>query len=148
MTPLSLKRKILLLLLLIWIVLSFLSVFYNAVKSVSEAKAWLPLSDSEKRQKIFGNLHPFFIFIKTHTEKNSNILIFSDDAKTYYLGIYYLYPRIIYTTENIKEFSFLAKTLKYDYIAIFNNNFSGNNYKLIKVQNFEGNNRFQLLKRK
>ena len=57
----SLKEKILLIFIVLWSTLAFLFVFYNASKAVSEFKEWTFLSDTEKRQKLFGELYKFLV---------------------------------------------------------------------------------------
>lgn len=106
-----------------WIVIAFFNVFFNMVKSCSEIKEWGFLSDNEKRHKIFGDLHDFLVLIRQNTKKDDHILIFSKDGEEYqtlFLSLYYLYPRIITTTIDGKEFTNMIKTKKYKYIAAYN----------------------------
>ena len=113
------KKFFLSLLIFIWIISGFFNVFFNSFKSISEIREWVPLSDYEKREKIFGELYPFLNFVEKNTLPESNILIFSSDIKTHYLAIYYLYPRITYDTYSEKELNDLTKKRKYTYIALF-----------------------------
>lgn len=110
------KKKIFLIIIGFWILLSFFSLFYNFTKSIWEIKEWAPLSDSKKRSKIFGNSHDFFVFIENHTEKTSHIFIYSKDIKTFYLSKYYLYPRLIDSTDKYYELQNIGK-IDYQYIA-------------------------------
>jgi hypothetical protein len=118
-------------LLVVWVVISVVSLVYNAKKSVSEIKEWAPLSDSEKRNKIFGDSHTFFIFIANHTDNKSHILIFSQDVKTFYLSKYYLYPRIVDSTDNYNDLKHIARKGVYSYIALEKNTLSLDNYSIV-----------------
>jgi hypothetical protein len=99
--------------------MSVFNVFYNLFKSVSEIKIWFPLSDYEKRQMIFGDLYSFLVSIASVSAKNSDILIYSKDVKTFYLGIYYLYPRKITIVDNKSDFDIYLNTKKFKYIAVY-----------------------------
>ena len=100
--------------------LSFFSLLYSAIKTVFEVKTWVPLSDSEKRQKIFGDMYNFIVFIDAHTEKNAHILIFSKDGKIGLITKYYSYPRIVNPTTDKKKFIDLVQIRAYDYVSIYN----------------------------
>ena len=125
------STKFFFLILFLWILFAFFSVLYNSTKAISEIIIWGSLSDDEKRHKIFGNLHDFFIFINTHTESDSDILIYSHDVKTHYLGIYYLYPRRIITIDNNKDLLAFEKTGKFHYIAVYNDTIEFTHYEKI-----------------
>lgn len=124
----SSKKKIILFLLLSWTTLAFLSLFYNSAKIITEVNEWSFLSDTEKRYKIFGDIYVFFVFIKKNTESNSHILIYSKDVRSQYLGIYYLYPRLIVTVNNDIDFKKIARTKKFNFLAIYGNKFDTNGY--------------------
>ncbi len=124
-----LKKVIFYILFAIWIFLAIFSLFYNAGKTISEMNEWAYLSDSEKRLKIFGDLHNFFILIKDNTEEKSNIFILSKDIKTPYLSIYYLYPRTITTTDDKSKFIKTALAQKHLYLAVYK--------QVIKLENYE-----------
>lgn len=119
-----------------WFILSVIFTLYNAVKSVSEIKQWYPLSDSQRRYKIFGNLYSFLIFLDSKTQKNSKILVYSKDVRTYYLGIYYTYPRTIYVVDNKKIFYKSLSSHKFDYIAVYGNLVLPDKYTLVGSKPF------------
>ena len=127
----KITQKILLFLIVFWIFLAIFGIFYNTGKTVTEVKAWAFLSDNEKREKIFGDLNNYFIFIGNNTQKNVQILIYANDVKTFYLSKYYLYPRIVYGTDNKQEFLQKVQTGNYPYVASYNLKFSDNHYKLV-----------------
>ncbi len=129
MKKISSKRKILLLLILIWIIFSFLSVFYNAIKSVSEAKEWIPLSDSEKKEKIFGDVYNFAEFIKANTENNSKILLLINDGMYYYYSRYDIYPRRIIWADTSDELKELMNKDKFNYAVIYDKKINLNGYE-------------------
>ncbi len=106
---------------------------YNLVKSISEAKQWLVLTDQQKRYEIFGDLYLFFQLIGQHTKNNSHVLIYSQDTRTFYLSVYYLYPRNIVVSSDKKQFAALAKSHTFDYIALYDAKMPLINYKKIAV---------------
>src|SRR5882724_2591756 len=112
-------KKILSLLIFLWIIFAFFNVLYNTQKSFSEIKEWGFLSDSEKRHKIFGDIYNFIIFIDTNTKNNAQVLIFSDNDMMYLLSRYYLYPRLVNITNNKKELNILISSGKYLYVASY-----------------------------
>lgn len=144
----ALKENILLFFVGLWILIATLNVFYNAGKTVFEVKEWAFLSETEKRYKLFGDLHNFFIFIGNNTEIHDQILIYSKDIKTFYLSKYYLYPRVIYSTDNVKEFMKLANNNDYKYIAVFENDFRSSNYEMVAFVPLQKLTGFSLYKRK
>jgi hypothetical protein len=124
-------EKFFLILILLWVALSFFDVSYNLVKSVSEAKFWLPLSESQKRHEIFGNIYDFINFVKNNSQEKSRILIFAKNDFAYFLGRYYLYPREIAVVSDLDKFKLAEKTKKYNYIAVFNKVIALDSYDLI-----------------
>lgn len=135
---------------LLWFSLSVISVFYNAVKSVSEIREWMPLTYDEKRAKIFGNAHHFFVFVSDHTSTREHIFLYSKDVKTFYLSKYYLYPRIVDSTDNYQEFEKKVNENKYDYVATDSLTLAPNIAGYTKVASLEAkeNGAYMLYKRK
>ena len=123
------KKDIFRLLIIIWVIFSFFSVFYNGFKVVSDVKIWASLTDGQKRYKIFGDLYNFSLFVNKYTEKNAQILIFSKDGRVGLVTNYYGYPRTIVATTNESEFTKLARSGKYKYIAISKSRISFPDYK-------------------
>ena len=146
--PRTIKVKILLTLMSIWVILGFLNVFYNTYKTISEAKQWLFISDQEKRYKIFGDLYTFFIDINKDTPNNTHVLIYSKDVRTFYLGIYYLYPRIISTVDSIDKFTVLTTSKNYNYIAIYNEKIPVIGYKEIRKYRSKSSKSFWIIYKK
>jgi hypothetical protein len=109
--------KLLFLLILLWIGISFIRTIYNVSKLATEERQWYFLTDEQKRAKEFGDRHYFLRFVQSHTITGSTILLFTDDVETQYLGRYYLYP-----TEIIGEhdpFNWKPKANYYNYIIIY-----------------------------
>lgn len=125
------KRKLLLLLFLGWLLLSVSDVFYNSVKSISEVKSWAFLSDSQKKQMIFGDLYNFLIFIGNHTQKTDHILIFSKDVRTFFYGAYTLYPRIISVADNNHDFTKQIGRTNFDDIVLYDQYQNLDGYRLV-----------------
>lgn len=112
----TITGKVLLLLLLLWLIIAVSRTVFNVSKVFTEERAWYGLTYEEKREKQFGDIHHFLRFVETKTEKNSEILFFTDDLKAYYLGRYYLYPtKVIGENELIWD----PNANYYDYILIY-----------------------------
>lgn len=109
----------LLILISVWFCLAFLRTFYNVSKTYTEEREWISLSDEEKRNKIFGDLHTFFRFVQKNTKEGSRILFLSPGGKTYYVGLYYLYPTRITYVKNIMEARGLMEKNKFDYLLVY-----------------------------
>lgn len=130
----KLKEKVFSWMIVLWILLAFLSLVYNLGKTYFEIKEWGYLSDTEKRHKIFGDAYDFSLFLNNNTEKNAYIFLYSNDAMSYYLGRYIIYPKKIVkiTTEN--EVLNLIKNKEHKYIATYNIEIPFEGY--IKVASF------------
>lgn len=118
-------KKLIFFLLIIWIALSIFRTFYNLSKVFTEEKNWIFLSDEQKRERIFKDLHKIFRIVEEKTDKNSNIIFFSKDKKEYYLGRYYLYPRRLYYIDSINKIDNLQNKSKYNYIFIYKDSRNG-----------------------
>jgi hypothetical protein len=106
---------------LVWIFLGFLTLPYNAVNIISEIKTWFPLTDTQKRQKIFGDMYDFAQFITKHTEENARILVVSREDNTGLVINYYTIPRIVKYVKEENQIS-REKIKEYDYLISYNNN--------------------------
>lgn len=102
-----------------WVIIATGRTFYNFTKVLSEEKDWIFLTDTQKREKIFGDLNSFFTFVQKHTPLKSKIIFLSPGGKTYYLGRYYLYPREIAYAKDVNEALSLTKTNKYTYLLLY-----------------------------
>lgn len=118
-----------------WVVFALISIGYNTIKIGTEYRQWGNLTDTEKRQKIFGSIYTFLFFIHANTEKSSKILVYSQDIKTYYLSKYYLYPRIVTTTADKNKITSLIKSGKFSYLALYNTTHEQNNYYTLLKKN-------------
>jgi hypothetical protein len=124
-------KKFLSIFIILWAILSFFYVFYNILKFTTEAKTWLPLSDYQKRQKIFGNIYDFLFFVQSNTEEKSSVLIFAKNDLASLLGRYYLYPRSIEVVSNLSSFQLVKSQKKFNYTAFFNSSVKKENCHLI-----------------
>lgn len=118
-----LSRKIFFILISLWFVIAVFSLTYNSLKAFSEVRTWGGLSDTQKRQKIFGDSYNFINFLKNNTH-GKQILFFSNDSEVYYLARYSLYPQEIYWNEN-------DKISRFKYIATYNHDLVPNGYELV-----------------
>ncbi len=117
---LSTTNKILLGLLIMWISFSFFTIFFNAIKTLTEEKQWLFLSSEQKKEKIFGDIYLFFAFINKNTPAHTNIILYPHTEELFYFGIYNLYPKKIATARDYSELTSLSKETQYEYIATYN----------------------------
>ena len=115
----ALIKYLLLMLVFFWFAISLLRTGYNLSKVYTEERAWIFLSDEEKRNKIFGDLHIFFRFVQKNTKEGSRILFLSPGGKTYYVGLYYLYPTKITYVKNSMEARGLMEKNKFDYLLVY-----------------------------
>jgi len=112
------SKLLFLLLIFLWIIISFFDVGYNFVKLFSESMHWLPLSEFQKGHEVYGNVYDFIVFIGKHTDIKSSILIYSKDDKSYFLGRYYLYPREIRLVLNKNQINQILDKSNFKYVAI------------------------------
>lgn len=122
---------ILCILIILWVIISSFDVTYNSLKTVSEAKHWISLSDFQKRHEIFGDIYNFINFVKNKSSEHTSILIYSDNDMVYYLGRYYLYPREISVAPNAQQFDSLQQSKKFDYVALFDKTTVVSNYPFL-----------------
>ncbi len=132
------RKSILTLLIIFWISLAIFNVFYNSVKSISEIRDWVPLSENQKLQKIFGPTYEFSAFIDANTQRDSNILFYSKEGMPYFYARYYLYPRHLYWHQNMNEYVKSKYPKKFDYIALYSMNASPEGYE--KIASFSAKN--------
>lgn len=140
------KKIIYLLLIIFWILLSFCFTLYNFKTLIIDAKEWLPLSDYQKRHKIFGDFYDFVIFVNLRTEINSSILFYSNYDMMGLISRYYTYPRNVYLS-NDSQNSLIASINKfnYDYIATYNKELVINGYNKISFFESKNNSNFGFL---
>lgn len=124
-------------LVVLWITFAILNVFYNIGKTIPEIKEWIFLSDDAKRQKLFGDIYAFYVFVNNHSEKNAKILFFPKDEMSFYLARYYLYPRIITRVDDEKKLQQLASMKTYSYI-VSSKEITVHTYILVKQFGSEG----------
>lgn len=120
--PLALPSKKIIFVFLItcWIAIAFFNVLYNSVKTLSEIKQWVPLSDSQKRHETIGDGYDFSAFINANTQSHANILYYSETSLPYFYARYYSYPRKLYWYENQDPAAKSTRPKKYDFVALYN----------------------------
>lgn len=124
------RKTFLFVLLVAWGILAIGSVGYNAVNTVSEVKNWYFLTDTQKREKLFGDLYTFFTFIDKNTPEDASILLKSFDVRTFFLGRYYLYPKKITVVESSKD---IKAQVSPQYVASFGSPMKLQDYVLIET---------------
>lgn len=82
----------------VWFCMSLIRTIFNLSKIYTERNL-IFASDDEKKNEIFGELHPFLTYVENSTSRKSDVnLIITNkniDNRFYYLSYYYLYPRNI-----------------------------------------------------
>ncbi|HVZ11463.1 MAG TPA: hypothetical protein VG965_00360 [Patescibacteria group bacterium] len=95
-SPINLLHLTLLFLLLAWVVIASFRTISNTMKIFTEERQWVFLTDDQKRGKIYGDVYSMYKKIDGVTKKESNILLWSQDGKTFYILRYLLYPKRVY----------------------------------------------------
>jgi hypothetical protein len=121
-------KRVFFVLIFVWAGIAGCNVVYNMVKSVSEVKEWAFLSDSQRRQKAFGAAYDFTQVIAVHTPQNATILLYTTDTLLPLLSRYYLYPRVITMVNNKKQLDSLSRSMKFDYLAVYDKSLNGINF--------------------
>ena len=88
-------KFVLLILIGLWIVLTFFRMAFNFSKLYTEETRWIFLNDEQKKEKQFGERYVFFMFVKENIKDKSNIILFTNDGMAYYLARYFLYPTTV-----------------------------------------------------
>ncbi|OGH19477.1 MAG: hypothetical protein A3F31_01955 [Candidatus Levybacteria bacterium RIFCSPHIGHO2_12_FULL_38_12] len=120
-------KKLLYFVIVTWVCISIIRTIYNVSKIVTEEKDWIFITEDRKREKIFGDLHPFLKFVEKNTPQNSSILFLSSGGKAHYLGRYYLYPRKLMYVASQKKISAVLKNCSCSYLLIYQTNDSTHN---------------------
>lgn len=107
---------------ILWIAMSFIRTFYNISKIFTEEKEWMVLSDEQKREKLFGDLHNLFSFVEKQTPEDSSIIFLAPGGKTYFLGRYYLYPRKLKWVKSPNSVNSILSLGSYSYILMYQTN--------------------------
>lgn len=123
------NKKIFFLLFFLWLAISVFDVCFNSIKSFSEVRQWMFLTDQQKEHKIFGDLYTFCTFINAATPSNTRILLFSNNLTLFYYERYCIYPRIITNTGDGKNLQNLAKLTNTNYIVMYDDSFVLKDYK-------------------
>lgn len=142
------KKTILLILLALWGFLAISSVGYNILNTTYEIKNWYFLTDTQKRQKIFGDLYDFLIFAKNESYNPPKILVFSKDVRTHYFGMYMLYPTKIIDTNDEKKFLKMVKTKEFIYVATYSKTLDSNTYRQVATFSSKTTKTFGILYKK
>ncbi len=129
--------------LFILLILSIARLGNNFIKIYTEERQWIFLTDEQKREKIFGEIYSYISFIQNNTSNKSSIISFNADAKTYYLGRYFLYPKKFISYAKQSDFVNNINSNIYDYVIYkatknddmkdIDNALSHNRYILIKI---------------
>jgi restriction endonuclease S subunit len=109
-------KKTILIILFFWFGISILRTISNFSKLYTEELKWLGKNPVQKNKELFGNDYFLFDYVKSRAVGNSDIVIFSKDAKPYLYGRYILYPRRIILVRNVEE---LENSLKNEKNSLF-----------------------------
>lgn len=107
-------KKVFVILVFIWTVLSVLRVGNSLIKIPSEELQWFGLSQDQKKEKLYGYIWKDYKNIDFQTSLNTKILIDGQDGKEYFLLRYLLYPKKVYWSklvhvQNLNQY-FVFKT--------------------------------------
>lgn len=96
-------QKFLITLLCAWIAFAFLRTVYDVSKVFTEERVWLQLSDIQQREKLYGDVYTFAVFVDQYSNKSDTIALLSNDGQSYFYSRYYLYPKKIYLIHSLKD---------------------------------------------
>lgn len=102
----------------VWVLFASLRMMYNFSKLYTEEMQWFFLSDYDKREKLFGDIHLLYTNLNPVID-NHDVLLLTKDGKEFFLGRYYLYPQKIYWAKSEDEAVKLIKTRKYPFFVIY-----------------------------
>jgi hypothetical protein len=86
-----------------WLALAIFAVAYNALQSIKDFESWGKLTDSQKREKEFGNKFKFVEFVQNNTKENENIFLLPSDSVNFYFVRYYLFPQKVYQAMSLAQ---------------------------------------------
>lgn len=137
-------RRVFLLILCLWFLLSLGRVGNNVIRAFGSEREWIFLTDSQKKEKLHGEVHNFLTFVQKNTSSNSSISIMLDSPDSspgfFYKSLYYLYPRKVEIVDKFAKPHFdysiyyypLKHSEKYSRIT------DKNQGKIFKGKDFEG----------
>lgn len=130
-TPMQIVKKGYLLFFCIWVFLAFGNIVLNYVKAGTQENSLFFLSEQQKKHVIFGDLYNVLELINSTTPISSHILLYTNDPRAFYFGIYTSYPRIISVAKTPKELINETQRVKFMFIVTYNNSLALNNYQQI-----------------
>lgn len=115
-------KKIIIIIILLWLSIAITRSMYNISKIVTEESQWIGLTLTEKRVKFFGQDYLLIDSIAKRLNFDSKVIVFSGDAKLYLLARYFLYPIRIYHAKDLASFREETGRQKIDFIILENTN--------------------------
>ena len=128
------KKIVFFYLLMIWIFIGFFNVFYNSLKSYSEAKQWLFLTNEQKLYVLYGNVVNVYTLINKSSDVNAKTLLYTNDNMLFFLIRYYIYPKKIIWVTNEKNYQKQIATKTFTFLIDCEQKMGKSGYK--KIANF------------
>ena len=137
-------RRVFLLTLGLWFLLSVGRVGNNVIRALTSEREWIFLTDSQKKEKLLGEVHNFLTFIQKNTPPSSSIAISLASPESspgfFYKSLYYLYPRKIEIVDKFtkQNFDYLIYYYPLEYSEQYSRVRSQNQGKIFSGEDFQG----------
>lgn len=109
-------RKLLILFLGVWFLISLGRLFVYAYKTAVDISIWVPFSIEKKRITIYGDGYPLAKKIENIIPRNKTILLVTNDGWRFFLLRYLTYPRRVTW---IHDQTYNGKIDSYNYLVIY-----------------------------
>lgn len=129
-------------LLILWICIASVRLVFNISKMFTEEWQWLSFSDQQKREKLYGDIEKIYQEIDEKTIEGSNLYLFSEDGKSYFILRYLLYPTKVFWIKNIKD---IHKISSNDYVLFYHQSKPKNVNNVLYIKKFNTDNNSSFL---
>ncbi len=127
-------KKVLIIVLFLWFETAIFRTVGNFTKIYSEELVWLDKTKAQKQLDLFGKDFILFDYVKSKTVNDGAVVIYSQDAKPYLYGRYFLYPRKIIQVRNIDEFEKSMKNNKNSLFILYGLEKENKFYHMLTVE--------------
>lgn len=123
-------NQLILIFFLCWFSISFIRMFIYSYKTAIDISVWMPLSEKERKYKVYGKIYSHAQKIEHSIPRDKTILLISDDGWTFFLLRYLVYPRRVTW---IKDSTYSGRATAYDYILIDSSNNYVDKFQIVKT---------------
>lgn len=90
-------KWILVIVIILWCILSFFRLVYNGTKLFTEEKAWIGLTEEQRKMKAYGTIEQIYQTLNTKLKNTDCALLDTNSTTSYFLLRYLLYPKRVYS---------------------------------------------------